>query len=300
MNNIELGDKLMKSIKLFVCLSIIATIDFACTAPAHRGNFSDEAESNQMRKLAARILPLAKLDRVERAGSQYNFVAIKFDGVLLSRRLDSRTYYVHDERYGKMRPAGVFEGPDQQIVDFGKDLFRKLNIPLSEISAAVVLQENIQVARVDTITGVIEYEEPEKGQKLAKFRRSLEGLPVFSSSITLGLIKNMEIGFMELHWPEIPPHVIIEAHRLEFKVEQGWRPPEQKGAKVESVEAGIIHSAAPGFLMDIYPSIRVVYMSEEQGVGRKLTLHFDRHGNTIPIPREFDIPCPEEIEPRKR
>ena len=36
-------------------------------------------------------------------------------------------------------------------------------------------------------------------------------------------------------------------------------PPEQPDATVEAIEAGIIHSPAAGFLIDIYPAIRVIY-----------------------------------------
>jgi hypothetical protein len=141
-------------------------------------------------------------------------------------------------------------------------------------------------------------EEPQKGKRLVRIMRVIEGLPVFSSSATFGFTRDKNIGFMEFHWPEIPERVVTEAHRLKFKVQNGWSPPPQKGAKIESIEAGILHSSALGFLLDIYPSIRVIYSSEGKKMGRKLTLYFDRHGMPIPYPREFEHPCPEFKKPR--
>jgi hypothetical protein len=289
----------MKQLKLIIYPFVIGSVAFACKPPSEQPDYSDEAELRQIEELATEVLGV-DLGEIERTGSQYNFVAVKSEDILVSRRLDSRTYFVQDQRYGILRPAGVFEGSDEELIDFGNELFRRLDIPESEIAGATVMHENIQVARVDSITGAIEAEEPERGQRLARFTRGIDGIPVFSSSLTLGLTGNKEIGFMEFHWPEIAQPVATEAHRLGYMVEHGWQPPEQKGAKVESVEAGIVHSDAPGFIMDAYAAIRVIYMSEEQGVGRKLTLHFDRHGNTVPFPREFDLGCPTAAEPRGR
>ena len=289
----------MKSKNIVAFLFIACMIQIACQPTVKTPDYSDEAELKEMENLAKEVFKL-KLGKVERIGSQYNFVGIKSENILVSRRLDSRTYFVQDQRYGKLREAGVFEGSNKELIDLGKELFRKLNIPQSEIMETIVLQENIQVARFDSSTGTIEPEEPQKGQKLARFTRHIEGIPVFSSSLTLGLTAKRQIGFMQFHWPEIPKVVLTEAHRLKYKLEHGWKPPEQKGAKPESVDTGIVHSAAPGFLIDIYAAIRVIYMSEEEGVGRKLTLYYDRDSNTLPIPREFDILCPEIPEKREK
>jgi hypothetical protein len=287
----------MKSRRRILSLIGIGLIIFACQPPPPSQDYSDEAELRNLELTARKILNL-KLDKIERIGSEKNFLAIKSESILFSQRLDTRTYLVQDQRYGMTRRAGVFQGSDQELIGFCRDVLRRLKIPLSEIGEEKVLQENTQLAQFDSATGVIRLEDQQKGQRLVRFSRVIEGLPVFSSRVILGLTKDKQIGFMELHWPEIPKHIVTEAHRLKYKVEHGWRPPEQKGAIVESVQAGILHSAALGFLMDIYPVIRVIYMPENQGPGRKLTLHFDRDGKTVPFPRLFDIPCPEPEEQR--
>ncbi len=260
-------------------------------------DYSDEAELKNLEDTARKTLNL-KLDKIERVGSERNFLAVKSENILFSQRLDSRTYLVQDQRYGILKKAGVFEGSDKELIGFCRDVLSRLKIPLSEIGEEKVLQENTQLAQIDSVTGAIRLEEPQKGQRLSRFSRVIEGLPVFSSRLILGLTKDKQIGFMELHWPDISKHIVTEAHRLKYKVEHGWRPPEQKGAVVESVQAGILHSTAPGFLMDIYPVIRVIYMPKDQRMGRKLTLHFDRDGNTVPFPRQFDLPCPGVEKPR--
>ena len=119
---------------------------------------------------------------------------------------------------------------------------------------------------------------------------------MWSSGITLGLTKRGGIGFLEAHWPEIPATVLEEAKRLAERVKEGWRAPVRQGGKPESVEAGIIHSPAAGFVMDIYPAVRVIYGDES--MGKKAVLHFDRHGNNVPIPRQFDKPPDQAPAPR--
>ena len=228
-----------------------------------------------------------------------NFVGVKSENILFSQRLDSRTYLVQNKLYGKNKSAGVFEGSDKEFIKISTDILRRLEIPLSEVREKTVFQENTQIAQVDPKTGSVRLEESQKGQRFAGFSRMIDGVPVFSSSAILTLTRDGKIGFMELHWPEIPKHVMKEAQRLKYMVEKGWEPPKQKGGIVEMVEAGIVHSAALGFIMDIYPAIRVIYMPEDKKMWRKLTLFLDRDGKPVPNPREFDIP-PQKYEERRK
>jgi hypothetical protein len=84
--------------------------------------------------------------------------------------------------------------------------------------------------------------------------------------------------------------VLDEAHRLAHKVENHWKAPEQFGAVVEAVEAGVIHSPAIGFLMDIYPAIRAIYKPKDPRFGQKPVYFYDRHAKPVPIPRQADMP----------
>jgi hypothetical protein len=287
----------MRFTNIVILLSV--TLFFACetTSPTTPvADYSDKAELTSIQLLATKTLGL-KIDHDERQGSERNFLAVKSDRILVSQRLDSRTFFVQDNFYGLNNKAGVFKGDDKELQSFCYEIVKRFNINPDEINKAEVLHEKIQEGSFDDKTGKFTAGEPTLGRRMARCTRYVEGIPVFSSKIIVGLTQDKTIGFMELHWPVIPETTIKEAHRLQYKVKNGWKAPEQKGATIESVEAGIIHSAAAGFLMDIYPAIRVIYAPEEEGIGRKLMLHFDRHGNEVPIPREFDIACEK---PKKR
>ena len=73
---------------------------------------SDRAEQAEMRRLAREI---ARLDtkKIVREGSEKNFVAIRSDSAVFTRRLDSRTFLAHDELYGIGRPL------QRQLVEDG-------------------------------------------------------------------------------------------------------------------------------------------------------------------------------------
>ncbi|UCG58771.1 MAG: hypothetical protein JSU70_04505 [Phycisphaerales bacterium] len=272
-----------------ICLVALAGGCADLVRPPAVADYSDKAESEQMRRLAVKQMRL-KLDNIQREGSEYNFLAVKSDDVLISRRLDSRTYFVQDQRYGPGKEADVFRGGDKELKKACYELLARLGVPASEVRDVDVLHETTQVASVDPKSGEVIREKPQRGCKFARCSRHIEGIPVFSSNLTLALTEKKTIGFMELHWPVIPQATIKEAHRLQYKLKHGWKPPEQKGVKVESADAGIIHSAAAGLLLDIYPAIRVVYAPQTEAIGRKLVLHFDRHGNPVPMPRDLHLP----------
>lgn len=286
---------------IFIIFPVILLIGCSKpTRPIPVIDYSDKAELTSINRLATEILGL-KIGNIQRQGSERNFLAIKSDRILVSQRLDSRTYFVQDKLYGLNKKAGVFKGTDEELQSFCYEVVKRVNIDQKEIDKAEVLHEKIQEGSFDNKTGKFMAGKPISGRRMARCTRNVEGVPVFSSNLLVGLTQDKTIGFMELHWPVIPDGVIKEAHRLQYKTKNGWKIPEQNGAKAESVEAGIIHSAAAGFVMDIYPAIRVIYTSEKEGIGRKLMLHFDRHGNIVPAPREFDVACetPKKRDGRK-
>lgn len=262
-----------------------------------RQDYSDETELQRVRQTAEDVLGLT-FDRVIQSGSEANLVGIRSERLMFSQRLDSRTYFVQDSQYGLNREAGVFTGPDQEQLELCHTILQELGIPLSEIREEVVRKEQTQLAQIDREKGSIRMEEIQEGKSFVSISRQTNGLPVWSSNMLLGLTKEKRIGFMQLHWPKIPDHMLTEARRLAYKVKHDWRPPEQQGATIESVEAGIIHSPAIGFLMDIYPVIRVVYKPLNEAAGKKPVLYLDRHGNAGPIPRQHELQGQESPQRR--
>src|SRR5262249_9817955 len=158
-----------------------------------------------------------------------------------------------------------------------------------EITEAKLLKEQNQTAEFDRHTGNVRVDEPGSGKTYATFARQIEGLPVWSSRVIVGLTKERGIGFFEAHCPEIPASTLAEARHLANMVRQGWKPPEHPGSTAISVEAGIIHSPAVGFVMDIFPVIRIIYEPNDRRFNKRPVLYLDRHGNPVPVPRQFDI-----------
>jgi hypothetical protein len=99
-----------------------------------------------------------------------------------------------------------------------------------------------------------------------------------------------------LHWPDLPAAVLKEAQILAALVQQGFEPPELPGSRPESAEAGVMHSPAIGFFMDVAAAVRVVYVGEDPNLGRKATLYLDRHGEPVVRPRDIDPAKPATID----
>lgn len=252
-----------------------------------------ESEINRLKKLAE-VLGVTFDDGVG-AGSQGTSVGIKSRSVLFSHRADSRTFFVQDVRYGPEGELGVLDAPDDQYLKEAHAVLAKLEIPQAEVAEGSIIKEQTQTAEHDLETGRARYEDPRPGKRYALLARQIDGLPVWSSRVLLGLTGQGKIGFLEAHWPEIAKAVIAEARGLEEKIRQGWNPPEKPGTKVTEVRAGIIHSPAVGFVMDVYPAIRVTYASTDERFGKIAAEYVDRHGRPVPVPRQFDL-SQEQLE----
>jgi hypothetical protein len=126
-------------------------------------------------------------------------------------------------------------------------------------------------------------------RKFGRVRRSVDKIPVWSSYVAVGLTRAGAIGSLELHWPELPAIAVKEATLLATLVKRRtFRPPELADARPETVEAGIIHSPAIGFFMDVVPVIRVIYSNKNPELRRKPTLYLDRHGQAVSMPRDIE------------
>jgi hypothetical protein len=203
-----------------------------------------ETEIASLRKLADTLG--VKFDEIIRSGAQGTTVGIQSKSVLFSHRVDSRTFFVQDERYGPEGELGVIDASDDNYIKTAHAILKNLEIPPAEIAKSTIIKEQTQTAEYNRATGQARLEEIRPGKRYVVLTRQMENLPVWSSRVVVGLAHERQIGFLEAHWPEIPKAVLAEAHRLEEKVRQGWRPPERRGAKVEEVQAGVIHSPAAG------------------------------------------------------
>jgi hypothetical protein len=246
---------------------------------------SDDAEIRELRNIAEQGIGL-RFDNILESGSSGNMKGIKSDHILFSQRLDSRTFFVKDDRYGSSREAGIFQGSHAEHLELGRMTLNKLGIPTSEILDEKVIEEKTQAAELQNGAQSIRLADVQKGRTLVRFSRQIDRFPIWSSSSIFGFTKDKQIGFMQAHWPEIPKYTVKEVHRLAHKLQRGWSAPEIRGASVEAVEAGIIHSPAIAFFMDIYPVIRVIYRPDV--AGKKPVLYFDRDAKNVPLPRQIE------------
>ena len=228
-------------------------------------------------------------------GSAANISGIRSKNLTFSQRHDSRTLFAADTRYGHLRALGAWTGADRTPIAACRRVLRAAKIPLREIESLEILAEYGQVAeRVSDEE--FRLHDPLVIRKLARARRTVDGVVVWSSHATVGLTAKGDIGHVEVHWPELPVAVLKEAQVLGSLVRRGFEPPELPGARPEFAEAGVIHSPAIGFFMDVVAAVRVVYASEDPNLGRKATLYLDRHGEPVARPRDIEPSKPDTVD----
>lgn len=209
-----------------------------------------------------------------------------------SQRRDSRTMFAADARYGVVGTSGAWRGADRVLVAACRRVLRAAGVPTKEVAELEVVCETGAVG--EWVDGKVRLEEPELLCKIAAARRGLEGLSVWSSYAKVGLTDEGELGWLELHWPVISPEVLKEGLVLRSLVGRGFEPPEMPGARPQTVEAGILHSPAIGFLMDVTAAVRVVYEPDDPEMGRLATMYVDRHGDQVSLPRDIRFAVPDE------
>lgn len=205
-----------------------------------------------------------------------------------SSRHDSRTLFATDSRYGYGAKAGAWIGDDKTVIAACRRVLRAAKVPSREAATVDVVVEMGQVAeRVSEEK--FRLHDAALLRKLGRVRRAVDGIPVWSSYVTVGLTRAGTIGSLELHWPELPPVAVKEATVLAMLVKRRiFQPPELADARPEAIEAGIIHSPAIGFFMDVIPVIRVIYSNANPELRRKPTLYLDRHGQAVSMPRDIE------------
>ena len=236
-------------------------------------------------RLAADLFGM-KFDSATKSITAENFTGLKKGDLLFSRRTDSRTYFMYDQAASR-RSAPLFAGNDEELLQRARVILSRVEVPAGEIARARVLQEELGIASVDRVSHAITNRKISKGKRYALVTREVDGIPVFSSRLLLTVGGDGRPSFAELHWPVIPAGVIEEGKRLQSRVREGWKPPEVAGARLQSVEAGILHSPAPATVMDIRAVIRVIYAPENPRVSVKEQRFFDGEGRVIEPPRTF-------------
>ena len=267
------------------------------TETSNNSGLSPEEQEIQKKTKQVAVESLGlKLEGSVDAGHKDNFSGLRTENVTFTQRLDSRTYIAYDKRFSNTKETGIYKDVDEVLLRRSHELLERLKIPASEIAKERVVQEKTQLGERDSKTGKFKLEAIEPGKKWALTSRQIDGVPVFSSRATIGLVPSGDIGFLEVHWPEIPAKVTEEARRYRELVQKGWHAPEQKGTRVESVTAGILHSPAAATALDILPVIRVIYAPLDKRVGKKPVAYFNADGKPVTMPRVLLQPPREELK----
>ena len=246
----------------------------------------DEAQVKELWALADRLG--VDIGGAKREGVEGNTAGIESENVLFSRRLDSRTYFVQDRRFGIAKEGGTgFDGSDDELVGAARGTMERLEIPAGEIAETAVLAEQAQEGRIDE-TGNLQLEPAYAGKRQVLITRQLESLPVWSSSVLLGLNWDKSIGFLQLHWPEIPEGRRRPRSKLHEVAQHQWTPPERPGAKVESVEAEN-HPLTGDRLRDGFRARHPGHLRADRGVVREEADPVSRSGRQRGRdPRQFE------------
>jgi hypothetical protein len=242
--------------------------------------------SKELVLAAARIMGF-KMGKPE-YGSAGNISGVRTKSLTYSQRHDSRTIFATDSGYAHNAKGGPWSGADRVAISACRKVMQSARIPMKEIAAIEVVTEMGQVAQLLS-ANESRVQEPKLLRKFARARRAVKGIPVWSSYSCVGLNRKGAAGWLELHWPELPSAVTAEATLLQQLVKRGVEAPRLERAKVESMEAGILHSPAIAFFMDVVPAIRVVYANDEPPIGRKPVLYLDRHGEWVTLPRDINL-----------
>jgi hypothetical protein len=240
------------------------------------------------------------------AVSDHGFQAITDGATTISYRPAGNAYFVQTGKAGRSGKS-AFRGTDQQLIVRGRAILAGLGINRNEIADTKILQQYVTEGMMNPATRQVKVNPPRKDRRSLIVRRVVDGVPVLNSRLALDLDGEGRIAALELSWPLIEPKVLEEAKRLQKIAEADFKAPERKGARIESVQVGILHSPAASFVEDQVAAIRVIYAPTDPRVGMKPVAYLGMDGRPVAIPRQMiakteaptvERPVTEDKKPR--
>ena len=219
------------------------------------------------------------------AVSDHGFQAVTDGTTTVSYRPAGNAYFVQE---GKGRSGkSAFRGTDQQLIERGRTILAGLGINRTEIADTKILQQYVTEGKMNPDTRQLEVKPPRKDRRSLIVRRVVGGIPVLNSRLALDLDGEGKIAALEVSWPVIEPKVLEEARRLQKIAGAEYKAPERKGARVESVQAAILHSPGASFVEDQVAAIQVIYAPTESRLGMKPVAYLGVDGRPVAIPRQM-------------
>ena len=255
-----------------------------------------EEPAKRLEALGAKVFGLTwGKERVAVADRGFEVIT---DGMTtLSYRPAGNAYFVQTGKAG-LAEKKPFEGPNEKLIARGRTILEELRVNPKEIAEASVLQQFTTAGLLDPASHIAKVETPKKDRRSLLVSRNFDGMPVWNSRLKLDLDEAGHVAALELSWPKIDPKVIEEAVRLRKKVEAGYLAPELKGAKVQSLQAGILHSPAASFIDEQVAAIRVIYAPIDSNVGVKPVMYLGADGRAVAVPRQLNPREEAQKEPR--
>ena len=255
-----------------------------------------DAAANRLKALGAKTFGIIWGERVL-ALSDRGFQVVTDGTTTLSYRPKGNAYFVQTGKEGVLKKS-AFRGSDEQLIARGRTILAGLGVNKAEIAQAKVLQQFTTVGEVNRETRQMKAEHPQKDRRTLLFTRAIRGVPVFDSRLTLDLDREGKVVAFELSWPKIDPKVMQEAARLQKMAKANYEAPVRPGAKVESVQAGILHSTAAGIMDEQVAAIRVVYAPTKSRLGMKPLMYLAATGKPVAIPRNLEVKLEAPVPPR--
>lgn len=247
----------------------------------------NDGETRRLQILGSDLLGL-DLGAIDRAGITANMSGIQSGRYQLTTRTDSRTIFLQDSEFQAHNGAGVFEGSEDEILERAVKVLDGLGIDPAEIDQRSVLTEQIEAAQFDRESGEVISAGVRDGKRFALLTRAVEGIPIWQSSVTLGLTRDGGLGYLHLHWPELSRDALSAARKYQLAESSDWQPPRIDYAEPESWRAGVLHSPAIALVLDQVAAIRVIYQPITEEIGKKPVRFVDLNGIDVPMPRHFE------------
>jgi len=209
------------------------------------------------------------------------------DGTTTLTSRGERTFIIHNKKATAEGDATSFRGKDAEFKQRGMKILNSVGAQSKEVEAVKVLQQMTQTG-VLSKEGMIKPQAAVKGRRTLLVTRHIDDIPVLSSRMLLNLDARSNIAFLELNWPAITEDTILSARRLQSIAHQKFQPPVMEGAKVERVQAVILHSPAVAFYSDQVAALQVIYQPEQPAMGKKPVRYVDGEGRDVKLPRAID------------
>jgi len=255
-----------------------------------------DAAASRLKAVGTKVFGITWGARVL-AVSDRGFQVVTDGTTTLSYRPKGNAYFVQTGGESVFKKS-AFKGSDEQLIARGRRVFAGLGIDKAEILDAKVLQQFTTVGEVDPATRQMKAEAPQKDRRTLLVTRAVRGVPVFDSRMTLDLDADNKVVAFELSWPKIDPKVMQEAIRLQKTVKSGYEAPPRPGAKIEQVQAGILHSGAAAFVDEQVAAIRVIYAPTDARLGMKPLLYLAENGRPVALPRSLEAKPEAPVTPR--